>query len=1160
MESNDLQQYVDFVIDFLEPIVRATQNSENARTFLLELGYDAPSDVTSFDELNLTINDIYHVISSLDALIESDSNDTTRIAQMLFELFLKIGSAIKHLNNFNTKVQENFSGTPFLTETDILIELPIKLVDYLFAHYLENNSTTLYSTLIVLGIVEETFIEESPPYTSTYLKRKLHWDRIPVLFTDPVQSLRNIFLAEDEIRFDNLIYILEKIGISLGVFAEVNLPEITKLNGFNASNLTTLPAFDQIRYVRLPLTSDPFAQLALEIYPVINVVNQKCEAVGVGIIFGSQTEIPIGDKFELKIDFSTSLTNSLGLIIDKDGNFSFNNNIFSSPEALADSVSVTFKATFKSLENPLAGKLISIGSPGGSRMEIGSGSFTLGVNKEGPEATIFVELDLKDGLVAISLGGADSFIGSVSSNDEIASNFNLGLGFSNTGGLYFKGGSLEIALPTHIQLGPIEISSITLGLKVQNKDLVASIAAGFNAQLGPLAVVVENIGIKSDIQIRTDKNGNLGPLDLRAGFKPPNGVGLAIEAAVVKGGGYLYFDFDKEEYAGILELDLSGIVSVKAIALITTKMPDGSKGFSLLMIITAEFGSPIQLGLGFTLSGVGGLLGLNRTMRLEVIATGIRDGGINSIMFPQNVIENAPRIISDLKKYFPVEEGTFLIGPMVKIGWGTPSLVTISLGIIIEIPGNIAILGVLKVALPDEDAAVVVIQVNFMGAIEFDKKRLWFFAGLFDSRVLFITLEGEMGLLVGWGDDASFVVSVGGFHPAFNPPPLPFGGIARIAIGILNTDYARVRVEAYFAVTSNSVQFGAKVELFFGVSAFNIDGHLAFDALFRFSPFYFIISISASLSIKVFGIGLFSVRFSGSLEGPTPWHIEGSASISLLFFDINADFSHTWGNEAETTLPPINIMPLLMAEFQKLENWQGVLPAHNRLLVSLRSFEQGAVDLILHPTGSLKISQRAVPLGVTIDKVGNQKPADANHFDVTVSTSGIEERSVIEESFAVGQYFAKSDNELLSAKSFQPIKGGVDLAVAGEQSHAPLAVKRTVRYEQIIVDTHFRRFNRPFFTWFGSLFGLFLNGNAVSESALSFKHQKKLKPFGDKVEVGKPLYSVAFNHNNNAFNERSINFTSQVQAEEFMRQHIGADANLAKQLHVIPQVEMQKAA
>ena len=93
-----------------------------------------------------------------------------------------------------------------------------------------------------------------------------------------------------------------------------------------------------------------------------------------------------------------------------------------------------------------------------------------------------------------------------------------------------------------------------------------------------------------------------------------------------------------------------------------------------------------------------------------------------------------------------------------------------------------------------------------------------------------------MGLLVAFGDDANFVVSVGGFHPRFSPPPLPFPSPRRIAISLLNTPVARMRVEGYFAVTSNTVQFGARVEVFFGLDVLNVKGHLAFDALFQFSP------------------------------------------------------------------------------------------------------------------------------------------------------------------------------------------------------------------------------------------------------------------------------------------------------------------------------------
>ncbi|WP_089107025.1 DUF6603 domain-containing protein [Streptomyces hyaluromycini] len=100
-------------------------------------------------------------------------------------------------------------------------------------------------------------------------------------------------------------------------------------------------------------------------------------------------------------------------------------------------------------------------------------------------------------------------------------------------------------------------------------------------------------------------------------------------------------------------------------------------------------------GLPFFLElRVGGLVGLNRGMNLAALVEGVRAGAIESVTFPKDVIANAPRIPSDLARFFPPEQGTFLIGPMAKIGWGTPTQICIPLGVIIEIPGNIAVLGV----------------------------------------------------------------------------------------------------------------------------------------------------------------------------------------------------------------------------------------------------------------------------------------------------------------------------------------------------------------------------------------------------------------------------------------------------------------------------------
>jgi hypothetical protein len=112
-----------------------------------------------------------------------------------------------------------------------------------------------------------------------------------------------------------------------------------------------------------------------------------------------------------------------------------------------------------------------------------------------------------------------------------------------------------------------------------------------------------------------------------------------------------------------------------------------------------------------------------------------------------------------------------------------------------------------------------------------------------------------------------------------------------------------VRIDGYFAVTSNTVQFGAHAEVFFGIDEINVDGDISFDALFQFSPFAFITEVSASFSVKVLGIGLFSVRVHGTLEGPTPYRARGEGSISLLFFDISVDFDVSWGEQQDTTLP-----------------------------------------------------------------------------------------------------------------------------------------------------------------------------------------------------------------------------------------------------------------
>src|SRR6266446_2514987 len=91
-----------------------------------------------------------------------------------------------------------------------------------------------------------------------------------------------------------------------------------------------------------------------------------------------------------------------------------------------------------------------------------------------------------------------------------------------------------------------------------------------------------------------------------------------------------------------------------------------------------------QLGFGFTLIGVGGLFALNRSADLQVLRTGVRTGALESVLFPSDVVANMNRIISDLSAIFPITKDHAIILPMGKLGWGTPTLISLELGIMID--------------------------------------------------------------------------------------------------------------------------------------------------------------------------------------------------------------------------------------------------------------------------------------------------------------------------------------------------------------------------------------------------------------------------------------------------------------------------------------------
>ena len=109
---------------------------------------------------------------------------------------------------------------------------------------------------------------------------------------------------------------------------------------------------------------------------------------------------------------------------------------------------------------------------------------------------------------------------------------------------------------------------------------------------------------------------------------------------------------------------------------------------------------------------------------------------------------------------------------MVEIGWGTPTLISAQLGVIVAIPDLIVtLLGSVEMLLPAPDEALLSLRMDILGAVDVPASTVMVTASLHDSNLLGIyELSGDMGFYARLSDQPLFLLSVGGYHPQFHPP------------------------------------------------------------------------------------------------------------------------------------------------------------------------------------------------------------------------------------------------------------------------------------------------------------------------------------------------------------------------------------------------------
>jgi len=284
------------------------------------------------------------------------------------------------------------------------------------------------------------------------------------------------------------------------------------------------------------------------------------------------------------------------------------------------------------------------------------------------------------------------------------------------------------------------------------------------------------------------------------------------------------------------------------------------------VIVTAEFNG-YPLGMGFFLQGFGGMLALNRTFDETAMRAALPTGQLRNVLFPSDPIHHTTEVLHALQTLFPARQGSHLFGLLVKIGWSRPTLVQFELGVIYEW-GNqhrLIILGHVSAILPRPDLAILKLNMDAVGVLDFDAGTFALDAVLYDSRLSGrFVLTGAMAMRMSWKGSTGFALAVGGLHPKFTAPA-GFPSVARLQLALTNGDNPKLICQAYFAVTSNTVQFGADCSLYAAAYGFSITGDIGFDVLIQLLPFHFLADFRASVQLKRGSHNLFKLSVEGEL-------------------------------------------------------------------------------------------------------------------------------------------------------------------------------------------------------------------------------------------------------------------------------------------------------
>jgi hypothetical protein len=1034
VSDGSLRSIAEHLALAMRPLREAVADVEAFEALLLRLGWEAESIPASYQSLG-------SAASGAIAAIYALGDDATEA---------EIAAALEKNRAVYLSLRQVADAPPGVDAGAFVAEFGERLFELLLVDYLEAAAPTASSVLRMVDVIhlEDHGATAGRP---AFVRARLRLDEIPRVIAEPESIPARVYgWGTPDLDFPLLASHLSDVLYPLGFPAFVDHVDPELGEAFQPpvertdraiSSLLHVPLFEvevagelveaAVRVLELPAEDDKPPGLIIQ--PAIP------PQVG--------TDVPVGDNLAFHVRAGSDLARTFGIVV-RPGEIAVRYPFQPGAELPTAGFGIALVLTALS---PRA----LLGESAGTRLQVAGVMAELDVDVRADGVELRASVVLNDLRLVVAAGDQDGFLADLLGGD-LSIPIPLEIQWSSRTGLTFSGSpGITVRSYPHLKVGPVRLEELALtvdGGPGGTPALRLTATLVLTGMLGPVEFVLEGVGIGTQLLFA---DGNVGPFDVSVGFKPPDGVGLVIDAGPVKGGGFLRFEPERGTYSGALEL-VVGRLEVKAFGILTTR----TDGYSLIIVMSAEFPEPITLPFGWRLAGVGGLIGIHHRLDVPALQTRLRDGSATPILFPSDPITAAPKILSTLATVFPAAKGQFLIGPLFRLFWGARGLATLSVAVILELPDpiRVLILGRLDVTAPHRGFELLVLRVDFAGVVDFERPSFELDAPIVDSRLGPFGLTGDVAVRMRGGEENLFLLTAGGFHPRFPVPTnanLPT--LRRMAVALSSGDNPRARVEMYTAITSSTWQIGGKLEVSASKAGFTAEARLSVDAIFGEitvdgrTRCGFLAEIEGRAAIKRGGTTIAGVGLTITLTGTEPWHVSGKAKISFFFFSVSIPFEGTFGDEpARPELPLVDAAELLRAALEERASWETGLPSGARALVTLVSAPTDADEIVAHPLGRVAVRQHAIPLGVELTRVGGSRTTP-DRYDVETVTVGAETPPItaLRSPFAAGQYLDLGEDERFTRPAFEPMISGFELASRAATRGPDIAADLT--YEEFTI-------------------------------------------------------------------------------------------------------------